>query len=335
MTVNDFELLKVVGKGSFGKVYQVREKKTGKIYALKSLKKQQLLKRKQIAHTQTERKVLQNISSPFIVNLIYAFQSQDRLYMVMDYFTGGELFYHLKTGGRFGYNRSKFYAAEITLALKALHEAAIIYRDLKPENILLDNEGHVRLTDFGLSKDCIIGNQETQTFCGTPEYLAPEVIVGNPYNKAVDWWSFGTVVFEMMCGLPPFYSKNVKVMYEKILTQELRFPKGLPEEAKKFFTGLLDRNPKERLGYKNGADDVMKAQFFSSIDFKALAEKKIKPPFIPKSEEGKEDTLNVDPEFLDEEAKETYIQGSALANATAQQAFPGFTYEEGGGELRE
>ncbi|GAB5358812.1 hypothetical protein AAMO2058_000490900 [Amorphochlora amoebiformis] len=171
MTVQDFELLKVVGKGSFGKVYQVKHKATGKIYALKSLKKQQLLKRKQIAHTNTERKVLQNIESPFIVNLKFAFQSKDRLYLGLEYFTGGELFYHLKTGGRFGYSRARFYGMEICMALECLHDNGIIYRDLKPENLLLDDEGHIRLTDFGLSKDCILGNQETKTFCGTPEYL--------------------------------------------------------------------------------------------------------------------------------------------------------------------
>lgn len=328
MTVDDFELLKVVGRGSFGKVYQVKEKSTGDVYAMKVLKKQQLLKRKQVEHTQTERKVLQSIDSPFVVSMKYAFQTKDKLYMILEYFTGGELFYHLKSGGRFGYKRARFYAAEITLALEALHGAGIIYRDLKPENLLLDDQGHIRLTDFGLSKDCIIGNQETATFCGTPEYLAPEVIVGNKYNKAVDWWSFGTVTYEMMCGLPPFYSKNIKAMYQKILSDKLRFPKGVPAAAQEFFIGLLDRNPKTRLGSKDGAAEVKRSAFFQGIDWTLLNEKKIEPPFKPTTKGGKMDTTNVDPEFLKEQAQESLMPVSQLAGSQAEKSFPGFTYDE-------
>mmetsp|Transcript_9613 Transcript_9613/g.17557 ORF Transcript_9613/g.17557 Transcript_9613/m.17557 type:complete len:160 (+) Transcript_9613:509-988(+) len=151
--------------------------------------------------------------------------------MVLDYFTGGELFFHLKNGGRFDFERGRFYCAELTCALQCLHDNGIIYRDLKPENVLLDNEGHVRLTDFGLSKDSLQGNTLTHTFCGTPEYLAPEVIQGQPYNKTVDWWSLGTMTYEMICGLPPFYSTNVHKMYTKILMQKLKFPKHLPQVA--------------------------------------------------------------------------------------------------------
>lgn len=332
MTTEDFELMKVVGKGSFGKVYQVKHKETGKIYAMKSLKKQQLLKRKQIEHTQTERKVLQQIKNPFIVNLKFAFQTKDRLYMVLDYFTGGELFYHLKTGGRFGYRRARFYAVEIALALECLHEAGIIYRDLKPENILLDDLGHVRLTDFGLSKDCIIGNQETKTFCGTPEYLAPEVIVGRPYTKAVDWWSYGTVVYEMTCGLPPFYHKNIKAMYERILSAPLRFPRGMPEEGKVFFSGLLERNPKKRLGV-NGAKEVKACEYFAGVDWKKAFNMEIEPIFKPVTADGLNDTINVDPEFLRELPRETPMDKATLASDEASSAFPGFTYDDGGGVL--
>uniref|UniRef100_A0A7S2TG11 non-specific serine/threonine protein kinase n=1 Tax=Lotharella oceanica TaxID=641309 RepID=A0A7S2TG11_9EUKA len=330
MTIDDFELMKVVGKGSFGKVYQVKYKKTGEIFALKSLKKQQLLKRKQIEHTQTERKVLQQMQHPFIVSLKFAFQTKDRLYMVLEYFTGGELFYHLKTGGRFGYRRAKFYATEICLALECLHDAGIIYRDLKPENILLDDEGHVRLTDFGLSKDCVLGNQETKTFCGTPEYLAPEVILGKPYTKAVDWWSFGTVVFEMTCGLPPFYHKNVKAMYERILSAPLRFPKGMPEAGKQFFSGLLERDPKRRLGSKGGAAEVKKCLYFADVNWKEMLEKKVEPEFKPQKQAGKQDTINVDPDFLREMPRETPMERSELATEAASSAFPGFTYQEPG-----
>mmetsp|Transcript_36387 Transcript_36387/g.61522 ORF Transcript_36387/g.61522 Transcript_36387/m.61522 type:complete len:403 (-) Transcript_36387:172-1380(-) len=333
MTIKDFELMKVVGKGSFGKVYQVKHIASGEIYALKSLKKQHLLRRKQIAHTQTERKVLQQIESPFIVNLRFAFQDRDRLYMVLDYFTGGELFYHLKTGGRFGYQRARFYAVEICLALECLHNNDIIYRDLKPENILLDDEGHIRLTDFGLSKDCMIGNQSTKTFCGTPEYLAPEVIVGKSYTKAVDWWSFGTVVYEMTCGLPPFYHKNVKAMYERILSAPLRFPRGMPLEGKDFFTKILDRNPKTRLGTKYGARGVKKSPYFSDVNWKKASQKEINPLFVPRGKEGKMDAINVDQEFLNEMPSETPMEGSNLATSAAAEAFPNFTYTDGDNAL--
>ena len=171
LSVDDFELLSVVGKGSFGKVMQVRKKDTNKIYAMKVLKKAQILARKQIAHTHTERKVLEEIDHPFVVSLRFAFQTEDKLYMVLDYFTGGELFYHLKNQGKFVEDRVRLYAAEIILALECLHKNNIIYRDLKPENILLDDSGHLRLTDFGLSKESIEGERLAHTFCGTPEYL--------------------------------------------------------------------------------------------------------------------------------------------------------------------
>eukprot|EP00466_Bigelowiella_natans_P015116 jgi/Bigna1/33336/e_gw1.2.24.1 len=284
--MDSFDLLQVIGKGSFGKVYQVKYKKTGEIFALKVLKKEHLAKRKQIGHTKTERKVLENITHPFIVSLRYAFQTEHRLYMVLDYFTGGELFYHLKHGGRFKLERGRFYCAELTCAIEHLHANDVIYRDLKPENVLLDAEGHVRLTDFGLSKDCLKGDTLTHTFCGTPEYLAPEVIQSKPYNKTVDWWSLGTMTYEMICGLPPFYSTNVHKMYTKILMAKLKFPNHLPEEARNFLGGLLDRDPKKRLGAKSGKE-VKEHKFFDGIDFGKLLKKEIEPPFKPKHQEVK------------------------------------------------
>ncbi|GAB5364897.1 hypothetical protein AAMO2058_001009700 [Amorphochlora amoebiformis] len=325
MTVNDFELLKVVGKGSFGKVYQVRHKSTNTIYALKSLKKAYLLKRKQVAHTQSERKILQKISCPFIVNLKFAFQTDNRLYLGLEYFSGGELFYHLKTGGKFGYEKTKFYAMEILLALEHLHDAGVIYRDLKPENLLLDDKGHIRLTDFGLSKDCIIGNQETKTFCGTPEYLAPEILLGKPYTKAVDWWSYGTVCYELTCGLPPFYNQNIKVMYHRILTMPLRLRSDIKKDGKEFFLRLLQKDPKKRLGSDKGASEVKSMAYFKNADWKACLEKKIKPPFVPKNET-EDSTDNIEPEILNEAVSETPIEKTRL-DSEAREAFPGFTYE--------
>ena len=321
---DDFELLKVVGKGSFGKVFQVRKKDSGKIYAMKVLKKEQLVKRKQVAHTQTERKVLEEIDHPFIVSLRFAFQTQDKLYMVLDYFTGGELFYHLKANGRFSEELARFYAAEITLALECLHSHTIVYRDLKPENVLLDEEGHIRLTDFGLSKDSISGTTLTHTFCGTPEYLAPEVIQGAGYNKSVDWWSLGTLLYEMITGLPPFFNTNVHVMYERIMRAQLTFPAYVSPDAVSLLTGLLTRDPSRRLGGGlRDAEELKEHPYFRSIDWSKLYHKRLTPPFRPFNKDGITDVSNIDEEFRREVPKDTPVNPSALNKVQ----FPDFSYQ--------
>merc|ERR1719410_1273832 len=311
LTVNDFEFLKVVGKGSFGKVMMVRKRDDQKIYAMKVLKKKALVKRKQVIHTQTERRVLSGIDNPFIVSLRYAFQSEAKLYMILDFFSGG-----------------------ICLALECLHLRGTIYRDLKPENILLDSEGHIKITDFGLSKDSLKGDQLTHTFCGTPEYLAPEVLQQQGHGKAVDWWTFGTLLYEMMTGLPPFYNQNLNVMYEKILHAPIPMPKYLSKEARSLFLGLLERDPKRRLGSsKEEALEIEEHVFFKDIDWKKLYNKELKPPFKPKVKD-QNDTSNVDEEFTEEVPKDTLVDktGSMLA---AKDMFVGFTYDEnqGGGAL--
>lgn len=190
VTIDSFKLLKVIGRGSFGKVYLVQKRSTGEYFAMKTLKKDMILRRQQKQNTQAERLILEKISNPFIVKLHYAFQTGEKLYFVIDFLNGGELFYHLRREQRFTEERAKFYAAEILLALECLHENGVIYRDLKPENVLLDSEGHVKLTDFGLSKIRQAQNEVTFTFCGTPEYLAPEIIRGEGYSKEVDFWAF-------------------------------------------------------------------------------------------------------------------------------------------------
>lgn len=329
LRVEDFELLKVVGKGSFGKVMQVKKKDTGNIYAMKVLKKDQLVKRKQVAHTQTERKVLESIDHPFIVSLRFAFQTETKLYMILDYFTGGELFFHLKSHGRFPEERAKFYAAEITLALECLHKNDIVYRDLKPENVLLDNEGHIRLTDFGLSKDSVGSKQLTHTFCGTPEYLAPEVIHGAGYGQAVDWWSLGTLLYEMLTGLPPFFNQNLHVMYEKIIRAKLTFPSYLSQDARLILASLLERSPRRRLG-SGDVDEIKNHSFFSNINWDQLYRKEISPPFKPTITEGAVDVTNVDDEFKNEMPKDTPCAPSTLRSKVN---FPDFTFAETDGGL--
>jgi len=325
LSVDDYELLKVVGKGSFGKVMQVRKKDTGKIFAMKVLKKAQLVARKQVAHTKTERKVLEDISHPFVCHLKYAFQTDSKLYMILEYFNGGELFFHLKANGRFTEERARYYCAEIVLALECLHAHTIVYRDLKPENVLLDAEGHIRLVDFGLSKEGITPTNLTHTFCGTPEYLAPEVIHGGGYGLPVDWWSLGTLLYEMLTGLPPFYNQNLHAMYERILRAKLHYPAYLSASARSLLQALLDRNPATRLGSNGDAEEVKRHPFFAGLDWNKLVRLELPAPFKPSVTEGVLDTTNVDEEFKRETPRDTPVTQSTLATQQGV-TFPGFSF---------
>lgn len=257
LKIEDFELLKVVGKGSFGKVMQVMKKDTQRIYALKTLRKQHIISRSEVAHTLAERSVLAQINNPFIVPLKFSFQSPEKLYLVLAFVNGGELFHHLQREQRFDINRSRFYAAELLCALECLHGFGVIYRDLKPENILVDYAGHIALCDFGLCKLDMKDEDKTNTFCGTPEYLAPELLHGHGYTKAVDWWTLGVLLYEMLTGLPPFYDENTNEMYRKILAEPLHFPGPdvVPPAARDLLTRLLDRDATRRLG-TNGASEI-------------------------------------------------------------------------------
>lgn len=330
LTVDDFELLRVIGRGSFGKVMLVRKKGGSGTYAMKVLKKAQLVKRKQVAHTRTERRVLEDIDNPFIVALRYAFQTDEKLYMVLDYFPGGELFFHLKNGGRFSEERARFYAAEIAIALQCLHDNQIVYRDLKPENVLLDELGHIRLTDFGLSKENVSLTKFTQTFCGTPEYLAPEVVCGQPYGTPVDWWSLGTLLFEMLTGLPPFYDQNLQSMYEKIVKGKIAFPPYLSEAAKQVLLAFLERDSRKRLGCRgHGIEELKVHPFFHGIDWEALRQKQLTPPFKPSVVDASTDTKNIDEEFTKETPKDTPVVPSTLRSRVQ---FEDFTYDSSKGK---
>lgn len=335
LTIADFDLLKVLGKGSFGKVMLVKKKddNSGTLYAMKTLRKAALVKRNQLAHTSTERTILQNISCPFLVHLVFAFQTQDKLYMVLDYMAGGELFFWLKKDKKFSESRSRLYTAEITVALDALHSADIVYRDLKPENILLDAAGHIRLTDFGLAKANITGygpEGGTKTFCGTPEYLAPEILENKGHGKAVDWWALGTLLFEMLTGLPPFYDTNVQRMYHKILHDPLRFPKSegrqMSEEAKDMLKGLLERKISSRLG-SNGSQEIKKSKFFSPYDFNKILLKAYDTEFRPPAATSQTDVRNFDKEFTSEPAADSMVVSHMSQTMQEKTNFEGFTYK--------
>eukprot|EP00968_Pinguiococcus_pyrenoidosus_P011688 scaffold964_cov261-Pinguiococcus_pyrenoidosus.AAC.14 len=228
-----------------------------------------LVKRDKVLHTKTERWVLQHIDHPFLVRLRYAWQSPVKLYMVLDFLPGGELFYWLKKHKVFSEERARLIAAEVALGLEALHARDILYRDLKPENILLDGAGHIRIADFGLAKEGVKApgrDGGARTFCGTPEYIAPEILIDGGHGFAVDWWSLGTLLYEMMAGLPPFYDTNLDFMYRKVLGAKLRFTRDFSDDAKNVLRGLLTRVPEERLGSQRGAAEILDQPFFSSLD---------------------------------------------------------------------
>ncbi|KAF1813547.1 serine/threonine-protein kinase YPK2/YKR2 [Eremomyces bilateralis CBS 781.70] len=325
LKIEDFELLKVVGKGSFGKVMQVRKKDTHRIYALKTLRKAHIISRSEVAHTLAERSVLAQINNPFIVPLKFSFQSPEKLYLVLAFVNGGELFHHLQKEQRFDINRARFYTAEILCALECLHGFNVIYRDLKPENILLDYTGHIALCDFGLCKLDMKDEDRTNTFAGTPEYLAPELLTGGGYTKAIDWWTLGVLLYEMLTGLPPFYDENTNEMYRKILTEPLHFPgpEIVPPAARDLLTRLLDRNADKRLGAK-GAAEIKAHYFFHSIDWRKLLDRKYEPSFKPNVVD-QLDTANFDCEFTSEAPTDSYVDGPMLSQ-TMQQQFAGWSY---------
>jgi serine/threonine protein kinase SCH9 len=305
------------------------------VYAMKVLSKKFIVKQNEVEHIIGERNILVRTAmsdSPFIITLKFSFQTPRDLYLVTDFMAGGELFWHLQKEGRFNESRAKFYIAELTLALKHLHEHDIIYRDLKPENILLDASGHIVLCDFGLSKAGLIINERANTICGTTEYLAPEVLLDEEgYTKMVDFWSLGVLTFEICCGWSPFYAEDTQQMYKNIAFGKLRFPRGaLSSEGRKFVKSLLNRNPKKRLGAHGDATELMAHPWYADIDWEALAKKHAVPPFKPKLH-SELDVSNFDPEFTSAlSAGGALYPGHATASTplspTIQAAFEGFTF---------
>ncbi|KAM9198362.1 serine/threonine-protein kinase Sgk3 isoform 3-T4 [Dugong dugon] len=327
----DFDFLKVIGKGSFGKVLLAKRKLDGKFYAVKVLQKKVVLNRKEQKHIMAERNVLlKNVKHPFLVGLHYSFQTTEKLYFVLDFINGGELFFHLQRERSFPEHRARFYAAEIASALGYLHSIKIVYRDLKPENILLDSVGHVVLTDFGLCKEGIAISDTTTTFCGTPEYLAPEVIRKQPYDNTVDWWCLGAVLYEMLYGLPPFYCRDVAEMYDNILHKPLNLRPGVSLTAWSILEELLEKDRQNRLGAKEDFLEIQNHPFFESLSWTDLVQKKIPPPFNP-NVAGPDDIQNFDAAFTEETVPYSVCVSSdySIVNASvleADDAFLGFSY---------
>ena len=324
-TLEDFSPLKVLGRGSFGKVVLVRLEKTKKLYAMKILKKELVIKRKQVNHTMTERSLLEKLNHPFIVKLFYAFQDKTKLYFITEFMQGGELFFHLRRNPQYKEKSVKFYMSEILLAIDYMHKNNFIYRDLKPENILIDKYGHIKLTDFGLSKLLDEEEQKTYTLCGTAEYLAPEIIFEKGYDKTCDWFSFGVVLFEMLCGIHPFKQKKGK-FNPQIYKMKIQIPENISKCAKDLIEKLLNSNPRERIGY-NGSEEIMNHEFFKDIDFDKVIIKQYKPPFIPKLDS--EGDLRYFDKGFTEENVESFPDKKILENngKSLNDEFIGFSYQ--------
>ncbi|KAL0080624.1 camp-dependent protein kinase 9 [Phycomyces blakesleeanus] len=279
--LKDFELLDTLGTGTFGRVYLTKFNETNKFYAMKVLKKAEVVKLKQVEHIMSEKNILASIRFPFVVDLFCVFQDSVNLYMLLEYVVGGELFTHLRKAGRFTNDMTRFYASEIVLAIEYLHSKNTIYRDLKPENLLIDYQGHIKITDFGFAK--IVEEQTwTWTLCGTPEYLAPEIIQSKGHDKAVDWWALGILIFEMLAGYPPFFDESPFGIYEKILAGKPLFPGHFDLLAKDLLKRLLVSDRNKRLGnLQSGSEDVKRHKWFRGVDWIGLLEKSVPAPIIP------------------------------------------------------
>ena len=278
LRLDDFVLKRTVGTGSFGRVHLAQSKVNGKHYAIKALDKYDIVRLKQVEHINNEPTILREISHPFLVNLWDAFQDDTHLFMVMDYVPGGELFSMLRKEKKFSEHTAKFYAAEVLLALAYLHENGIVYRDLKPENILIDARGHVKVTDFGFAKRV---DDMTWTVCGTPDYLAPEIILSKGYTKAVDWWGLGVLIFEMVVGRAPFIDKNPVNLYQKILECQIDWPDDMTVELKDLLSNLLTNDIEGRFT----CEEIKTHAWFKGMNFEQVYKRKIRPPYVPKVKE--------------------------------------------------
>ncbi|ORX61952.1 Pkinase-domain-containing protein [Hesseltinella vesiculosa] len=278
-TLDDFDITDILGTGTFGRVSLAKFKTTNKYYAIKVLKKSEVVRLKQVEHIKSEKQILATVRFPFIVNLFCTFQDEQHLHMLLEYVVGGELFTHLRRAGRFTNDMTRFYASEIVLAIEYLHSKNIIYRDLKPENLLLDHQGHIKITDFGFAKTI---DDRTWTLCGTPEYLAPEIIQSKGHGKAVDWWSLGILIFEMLAGHPPFYDNSSFGIYEKILAGKVQFPAHFDPLVKDLLKRLLVGDRTKRLGnLKAGAEDIKRHKWFRGVDWIGLLDKTVRAPIVP------------------------------------------------------
>uniref|UniRef100_A0A8C9RK60 protein kinase C n=1 Tax=Scleropages formosus TaxID=113540 RepID=A0A8C9RK60_SCLFO len=332
--LGDFDLIRVIGRGSYAKVLLVRLKKNDQIYAMKVVKKELVHDDEDIDWVQTEKHVFEQASSnPFLVGLHSCFQTDSRLFLVIEYVNGGDLMFHMQRQRKLPEEHARFYAAEICIALNFLHEKGIIYRDLKLDNVLLDHEGHIKLTDYGMCKEGIRPGDTTSTFCGTPNYIAPEILRGEDYGFSVDWWALGVLMFEMMAGRSPFDiitdnpdMNTEEYLFQVILEKPIRIPRSLSVKAASVLKGFLNKDPKERLGCQvhTGFTDIKSHTFFRSIDWEQLEKKQVTPPFKPQitDDYGLD---NFDTQFTNEPVQLTPDDEDVIKRID-QSEFEGFEY---------
>ncbi|XP_065910053.1 protein kinase C delta type-like [Dysidea avara] len=321
----DFEYLKVLGKGSFGKVFLVRLLSNGNYFAIKTLKKDVVLEDDDVESTLVERRVLTlGGSHPFLTHLHSSFQTESHLFFVMEYLNGGDLMFHIQLSKKFSMPRAKFYAAEILMALQYLHDHGIIYRDLKLDNVILDMDGYARIADFGMCKEGINPGGTTSTFCGTPDYIAPEILKNKHYTFSVDWWSFGVLSYEMMIGQSPFYGDDEEELFNSICNEQVVYPRWFPPEAVNFVDKLLQREPADRLGCLEDQEPIRKHPLFADMDWDKLLSKEIEPPFKP-NVKSPGDSSNFDDDFLMEPVNLSRPD-KRLLQSMDQTNFNGFSY---------
>uniref|UniRef100_A0A3Q2CAE6 Protein kinase C n=1 Tax=Cyprinodon variegatus TaxID=28743 RepID=A0A3Q2CAE6_CYPVA len=328
MHLHDYVFIKVLGKGSFGKVMLAELKGTDEVYAVKVLKKDVILQDDDVDCTMTEKRILALARKhPYLTQLFCCFQTKDRLFFVMEYVNGGDLMFQIQRSRKFDEARSRFYAAEVTSALMFLHKHGVVYRDLKLDNILLDAEGHCKLADFGMCKEGILDGVTTTTFCGTPDYIAPEILQELDYGPSVDWWALGVLMYEMMAGQPPFEADNEDDLFESILHDDVLYPVWLSKEAVSILRAFMTKSPTKRLGcvVAQGSEEAIKLHpFFREIDWILLEQKKVKPPFKPRIKT-KRDVNNFDQDFTREEPVLTPVDDSIIKQIN-QDEFKGFSY---------
>ncbi|MBN3298447.1 KPCE kinase, partial [Amia calva] len=328
MSLEDFVFIKVLGKGSFGKVMLAELKGTDEVYAVKVLKKDVILQDDDVDCTLTEKRILALARRhPYLTQLFCCFQTKDRLFFVMEYVNGGDLMFQIQRSRKFDEARSRFYAAEVTSALMFLHQHGVIYRDLKLDNILLDAEGHCKLADFGMCKEGILNGVTTTTFCGTPDYIAPEILQELEYGPSVDWWALGVLMYEMMAGQPPFEADNEDDLFESILHDDVLYPVWLSKEAVSILKAFMTKSPNKRLGCvvsQGGEEAIKQHPFFKEIDWVMLEQRRIKPPFKPRIKT-KRDVNNFDQDFTREEPVLTPVEETIIRQIN-QDEFKGFSY---------
>uniref|UniRef100_H2YRH8 Protein kinase C n=1 Tax=Ciona savignyi TaxID=51511 RepID=H2YRH8_CIOSA len=322
--LTDFIFIKVLGKGSFGKVMLAELRATKEIFAVKVLKKDVISAEDDVDCTMTEKRVLA-LEHPFLTSLHSCFQNRERLFFIMEYVNGGDLMFQIQKSRKFSEERSRFYAAEVILALQFLHKHGIVYRDIKLDNILLDQDGHCKLADFGMCREGVKDGNLATTFCGTPDYIAPEILQELDYGVSVDWWALGVLMYEMLAGQPPFEADNEDDLFESIMNDDVLYPVWLTKNAVNILEMFMTKKPARRLGCgSTGESAILQHPFFATMDWVALENKQIEPPFKP-SVKNIYDTTNFDSDFTRMSPRFTPIPSQSLA-AIHQTDFRGFSY---------